>query len=602
MAQQKPLANLSAEISKLKAEFNAYKNVKSAITGSAGTTATGTAKVTDTVWKSMKGYFNKFPELFFGKNTTNSADKASNPTDYGIAYLSALLASIDLCSIITTIGNLSKNLQGSSKFNPNQNPPPNDPKWKIQLVAYYIQNSIDIFEAAYAMAANPSTMITSLLSEIGPNMTKLTGPDYLSSPDIRKSYPQVDAFNNFIADTLKRYSNVTIISPQDKKTINGLLKSITLLRQICVLIQGLTSPASLVSFAASALDPATFKAIDKLGVNNINPQDLSRTIASLQTVASQIDHIMEKVVNAIEGFQALIKILLVLVKVFKVIVNFLQILPIPNMYTTAGFGVKMARTTDKLDQYAKDTIKILNEINLIIAIVVGLIQGVVATVNLIIANLNKILLNLQNCDRNNQDPAIQALTIPLAATIDNMVKSNDNLAAFVQNYQAKKSNTANTYYGYTIQILTEDISDPQVQKVTIPRRYGIALNSANIAVVETTPTYASDDNVIIGEVKLLLQEKHLIQSQGSALTAQEQAIVTESMNILGDNSITMDDIPVDDPTALMDPADNENDNLGLGVNSFFNKQKGGKKLRNKIKKIMQDQKTKLGSDLQKAKK
>jgi Tfp pilus assembly protein PilZ len=74
------------------------------------------------------------------------------------------------------------------------------------------------------------------------------------------------------------------------------------------------------------------------------------------------------------------------------------------------------------------------------------------------------------------------------------------------------------------------------------------------------------------------------------------------MNILGDNSITMDDIPVDDPTALMDPADNENDNLGLGVNAFFNKQKGGKKLRNKIKKIMQAQKTKLGSDLQNVKK
>ena len=51
MAQQKPLANLPAEIAKLRAEFNAYKNVKSAITGSAGITSTGMAKVTDTVWK-----------------------------------------------------------------------------------------------------------------------------------------------------------------------------------------------------------------------------------------------------------------------------------------------------------------------------------------------------------------------------------------------------------------------------------------------------------------------------------------------------------------------------------------------------------------------
>ena len=604
MPQQKPLANLSAEYLNLKKILNSYNNVNSTLEITVGdTNGTGMSMGIHAFWKSLKASFDKIPDLFFGKNTTNSKKKASNPMEYGLAGLAGLLASVDLCSIMTSISNLNKNLPGSTKFNPKQSPPPNDPKWKIQLVAYEIQTSIDLFEAAYATTGDPSTAILNLIAEISPNMTKLGSSNYLGSPDIKKSYPQVNQFGNFINDKLSKYSNITVISNTDKTTINTLLKSFTLLRQTCVLIQGLTTPASLATYAASALDPATFKMIDKfLGPQNINPQALSRTIATMQTVIGQLDRILSETLRVIKSIQDIIKVSLILVKVFKVLVNFFQALPLPNMYTTIGVSTTMARTTDKLDQYSKDTIKLLNEINLIISIVVGLIQGVVATLELILVDLNKILDNLTACNRDNTDPAMQNMVQPLKATISTLTASNNELKAFVQNYQAKKSNTANTYYGYTIQILTETISDPQVQKITIPRRYGIALNSAGIAVVETTPTFASDDNVIVNEVKLLLREKNLIKTQASSLSDADMAVINESMSILGDNSITMGDLPMDSATEQADAPDNEDDNQGLGINAFFNKQKGGKKLRKKISKIMGDQKTKLNSDLQNVKK
>ena len=62
------------------------------------------------------------------------------------------------------------------------------------------------------------------------------------------------------------------------------------------------------------------------------------------------------------------------------------------------------------------------------------------------------------------------------------------------------------------------------------------------------------------------------------------------------------DLPMDSATEQADAPDNEDDNQGLGINAFFNKQKGGKKMRKKITKIMGDQKTKLNSDLQNVKK
>ena len=598
MAKEQPIANLSQQLEKIKQAFNEYKSVSESLNSSVGNTAgTGMSKVSKSVWKTMTDYFNKFPELFFGKSSTKKGTKASKPMDYGIAYLSALLASLDLCSLMKTLSNLSNSMSG--KFDSHQDPPPNDQKYKIQKVAYSIQVSIDVFEAAYATTKNPSTAILGLLSEISPNLTKLGSSNYLGSPEIRDQYPQVDKFNTIVQETLSKFSNVSTVSNGDKATINSLLKSITLLRQICVLIQGLTSPASLVTFAQSALPPSTFQAIDKLGVDKIDPKDISKTIAEIEFVTLQIDQALKVVVNYIRVIQQLIRICLILVKVFKVIINFLKVLPLPNMYTTSGVTTTFADTVNKLDQYCKNTIKLLNEVNLFVSMIVGFIQGTTAAIDQITLNLETVLKNLKSCQRGD---GLDQTVAGLENNLSNIKQSNQEMKDFVQNLEAKKSNTKNTYYGYTIQILTEEVTDKQVLKYTIPRRYGIAVNSANIEVVRTDYTFASNDEVIRNQVKLLLQEKHLISQTAGALTSQETDIVNQSINALQDNDITMDDIPNDSPTAQIDDPNNENDNSGLGMNSFFNKQKGGKKMRNKVKQIMNQSKQKLGSNLQNVKK
>jgi len=101
---------------------------------------------------------------------------------------------------------------------------------------------------------------------------------------------------------------------------------------------------------------------------------------------------------------------------------------------------------------------------------------------------------------------------------------------------------------------------------------------------------------------LLLNSKHLIKSNPNALSLEEQAIVEESSNFLVDDTTPMDDIPIDSPTDQIDAPDNEDDNKGLGINAFFNKQKGGRKMREKVRKIMNQSKQKLNSDLQNVKK
>jgi hypothetical protein len=203
-----------------------------------------------------------------------------------------------------------------------------------------------------------------------------------------------------------------------------------------------------------------------------------------------------------------------------------------------------------------------------------------------------------SCDRNSSE-ARDPLMASIQSDILEIEQSNNEIKAFIENYRNKQSTKNKSYFGYTIEILTEKIADPAVQLTVRPRRFGIAIDGGGIAVVQSTATFASDDNIIISEVKLLLIQKNLIKNPASLYTDAELNVITDSLLILGDNSITLDDI-VDEN--YLDSPDNEDENDGLGLNAFINKLKGGKKLRERIKKSMSESKEKLKSDLQSSRK
>lgn len=594
--QEKSISQqLHDEIQKIKDLWSGYKKINEELKKESSN-APGLGKLFNDLWKQMtKAMRDMAKNFLLGKKGVKKSSKSTNPLDLGLLYLVGLLSTIDLCSVIQTIQNLANKIKGKG-FDPNADPPPNDPLWKIQKKAYDIQVIIDAFEVAFAISADPSAEISNLLRKVIPELNKLNGPDYLGDQTIKETFPQVSNFNNYIEDVTTKFADNFRISNTDKQNIDNFRKKISFIRQICVLVQGLSSPASLVSFATHALPPETYNAIDKLGVDNINAKDISRIVAQIASVLRPISGILRMIVKMIQSIQSLVRILLILVKIFRIVLNFLLILPLPNLYTTVGITTGQSATFIKLKKYSDNTIKILNSVNKIISIILALLSGISAALDQLLDNLRKIVDNLKSCSRNNQDPVLKSIE----DEINNIEASNTEIKAFIANYNNKKAAADNSYYGYTIQILTEQIADPAVQKLTIPRRYGIALNSDGIAVVESTPTFASDDNIIKSEVKLLLVEKNLIKNPSSSFSTAELAIIAESMLILGDNSITMDNLLPDEN--YLDSPDNEDDNTGLGLNAFLNKLKGGKKLRKKVKGIMAQSKDKLKEDLNTVKK
>ena len=629
MSQEKPIANLSEQLNKSREALNQIKNVSKTLDDTVGNTnAKGVGAVTDTIWRSLLSYFSKIPDLFFGRTSSKKGQKSTNFMDYGLSYLISLMSIIDLCSIIDSISIVTNNLN-ISRFNPNQNPPPDDYKWKVQKQAYDIQIVIDQFLNVYALTSTPGTAITNAITAMSPGLEKLISKDYLGSDDMRKSFPQSDQMNNFLSDTFSDFTNTGAISNTDKTRIDKFIKKINLIRQTCVLIQGFTTPASLSNYAKSALSPSLIETIDRLGVDNIDQNKLSEIIASLQKKVTTLNKISSFILKYVQYLQLVIRTSLIIVKIFKIIINFLLLLPIPNVVLIAGINIGLSKGERKLDDYVNKIIKLISEINLYVSMIVGFLRPLTFVLDQTILDLELILRKLKSCTRDinvtgntsnkiNSDNTNVADTerIKIIETLTTELKTtNQSFKDFITNYETKKENNKKTYEGYTIEIRIEDVSDQNVLKTILPRRYGIALDSAGIQAVRSDLTFASDDNVIINQVKLLLVSKGLVKPQEEVFTSQQMDILNDAMAALDDNSalgenttigndaISMDDIPTAPSLSeYMDAPDNEDENDGLGLNAFVNKLNGGKRLRKRIKESMAASKEKLNSDIQSVKK
>jgi signal transduction histidine kinase len=123
-----------------------------------------------------------------------------------------------------------------------------------------------------------------------------------------------------------------------------------------------------------------------------------------------------------------------------------------------------------------------------------------------------------------------------------------------------------------------------------------------VVVAKSTPTFATNDNVIIEEVKLLLPKKtslNNLQNMVSMLSSDEFNTLEEAANFLN-----TEDEPIDISIEIEKIEDNEDPDSedddpenGLGLQSFVNKLKGGKNLRRRMRREMAKSKRKLANDM-----
>lgn len=533
--------------------------------------------------------------LFYGKFENRSGNKLKQAIDKGVVNILNDLSEIDLCQILNYA---LQQVPGSKSFDPEDIP--KDPlgfaKYKVQKAAYDTQLKIDGFYSSYLESDDPQTKakgVYEIIKEIKDAFKEINDPEAQSAlrdPRLLSAFPQMGPVNSFLEKAFGDFNRYTDYRQIPSEDLQNLITKVDRIRQYTILLQGLNTPANAIGFIDSVFPNANIQELIQNVQKIIDPARLMPLLKNIVESLKKVQSICNVFVTFVTTAQVIIKIAILLTKVLKIVVSFLKKLPIPNTFTVLG-------VTNTLSGFCEDILKKisafqdrLSQINTLLGLCVGLFTELSVILYDMIAKINRMLATLEACS--NVDPTIIK---DLQDTRDGLQKTADYFTKFVDNYASKKGVDTATFGDYTIQIVTEEVVD---EAITLRRRYGVALATNGTAVVQSTPTFASDNLIIINETKALLAAKGFVkQNLSNALSLSEANTISESMSFLFDDDISLNDLENLGFDTELDPPDNEDENVGLGLNAFVNKLQGGKKLRQRMRKSMIKNAQSLQKDL-----
>jgi hypothetical protein len=558
------------------------------------TSAIGLEKAIGVVARFMMKIQGNINQILYGKFTSGKEDPnlIKRLLNKGIINLLEGIASVDFCNILNYSLN---NLPDGKIFDANNPPASTDvvarKKWELQKKAFDIQQFIDQYYREYVDTNNPQSRIGLLLliQQINSTLSTVisntsTG---LNDPLIKENFPQISTASNFLQNAFgvfNRYTDLRQASVQEIQKIVSLVDSV---RQYAIIIQGLNNPKNAIGLIDSSLNGAIQKELSDISSLILQPEKASSILKSIIKTVNTINNIAQKVLGFISTLQVITKVCILLIKIFNVVSAFFIALPIPNMSTTIGITNKFSDILQNKVKEAgqKKLILRLEQIFAVLNLTAIVVTSLYAAIQNIIDRLKLIQLNLDNCPNKNVD-----LLNEINDSINDLTKTSVKLGNFLNQYNDQQTKSESQFGKYAIKIVTEQVVD---EGINLRRRYGIARDTNGYIVVQSTPTFASLDLIIINEVKALLVSKGLVSSNLSSLSSEDQVTILEAARFLGEDEIGLDNIEL----SVSDIQTIEEQDSELGISMFINNLPGGRALRKRIRDKMINNASKLGSDL-----
>ena len=538
--------------------------------------------------------------------------KYRNPLDAGLVPIVRQVSEIDLCNVFTYIVNktpqLVKNIpMGADKKDGSSDSADSTKKEarskleldkKIQYVqdkCYEAQKLIDRYYTNFSNEVNVESRIglynlTRNLQLVFSTNTETTSVLDYNSKELANIFPQIQAYNSFLENVFGFFNKFSDFSNLPIKDIDKIRSYIDKTRGVLVAVQALDpkNPGSLIGLGITFLSPKIQQDIDKLN-KIVNPERLLPFVKNIQAVCLNVQNTVKFVLSIIRRAQNVISTAVRVVRIMQIVRRFIYLLlvALPNMFLTVGINQAFSDGLKKIEDLLNKILNALNQLNGILVRIILSIEYIISQIEAILGHLRTIILNLESC--NNADPEIVKQLKEVASSLENDLKT---LKDFKNNYESKKYGKDSTFGDkrnkYNIQIITEQLSD---EGISLKRRYGIALDKNGALVASSTPTFASDDSIIVNEVKLILVSKKLVNPEVSELSTESISVINESLNFLEDDDLALSDDLFDFNTNFdfenqdsLDDPDNENEEKGIGLNAFANKLPGGKKLRERVRK------------------
>lgn len=557
-------------------------------------------------------------------NNDSLGGQALNFLQSGVFNILDTINSLDLCNILSFITTVTNGKPAPRSTNPT---PAQKALYFVQDQAKLTQDTIDRYLALpnqlvksyvgtepqvitqqqaindYGLPANQTLVqgsdvqkfnvynllqnLKDLLSTLTPNTPNslFTAEDSILLSEVAG----LGGAQNFIDDFIgyiEQYSDYRNIPNDD---LQKLLKKINDVRSVCVTIQVLDFRSGL-ALAANFLGIDIRAQIQKLS-NLIDP---TRLLPAIKQISQQIDSFARsarRLYNIISQLQFVIKVALLLIKIFKFVQAFFLGNPLPNLFTWSGLQEAFSTAKAAANNKSNQVIKRLEQVNGLLSVVLNFARYLIANADELLIRLRTLILQLEACESTKDSAVLE----DLRASAANLQQVREQLATYVANHDGKTNPNSALFGKYDIRVVDEEVTD-----LAIPnkRRRGIALDQSGAIVAQSDLTFATNTSIIIEEVKVKLISLGLVASSYSSLNASDLSVIATSLSYLENDTVISEDFSFDDLlTENIDPPDGSDENQGLGLNAFINNLKGGRKLRKRVRAAMENASTKFQNQL-----
>lgn len=239
-------------------------------------------------------------------------------------------------------------------------------------------------------------------------------------------------------------------------------------------------------------------------INSLPLAEVEEIIKVLIDLKNKAIELLVKILRTITNILTVTSILQILIKVFNTVINLLPQIALaipssvpPGVGVPVGVGVNFSKTLEKMKWYLLGAECILTIINKTLSFIAEKLSPAIDILKAINWDLFQCAEKLALAQARQEKPNA---TIKDQITQD---KFNDLIGEITPIPEIDLGVQKESYKGFTF-----DIKAKKTVEGT-PQNYAIALDVRGIQVLESLPSFASDTNVLINELKLTIDRNNL---------------------------------------------------------------------------------------------
>jgi hypothetical protein len=343
-----------------------------------------------------------------------------------------------------------------------------------------------------------------------------------------------------LAKTIQSINLALVATSDTIDPTTDIVNKITILKSFARKLTPFLSPINIATLSLGKQEAE----INKKLAGIIKPERFRESVGFLVKQVKAVDKAIVQIQATVKLINNILKIINILIKVYKFVLKILKKIPTPLAVGGGGSPVisqtnasvntqsdRISKTNQIIDDIEKITIQISKFLSGTILLNIKRIRREILK---LLTGLNILYKNLKSCQYTNNDTA-------LLDSVQNSIDSlNNNLIILDEIFPTAKGNTTlpSLYNGYTIDIIKEEIVDVGI---TLIRRRVVVADQRGVIEYEGTPTYASDDQVLLKEGQYYINKQNQIRTSdegNDSPTDQEIIDIVASTGLNPDDTIT----------------------------------------------------------------